>query len=177
MENLTKSRIIIHIGIFLLIVFIGFISRNIYSRIGFGPCVYKYKYTKSDIILYEDSFLFWDWNGVDKICNFKKENTEYCNFEINTVHGDYLKFDVVVSYDINASELTKNDLHLFLNGFGFLKNKDVLSYGFKTNIPKIQGRSIRDIEKDIENVVINSYGGIPSFVKDFDVNIKVSYLK
>ena len=178
MESLNKARLSVYIWLLVAGLFFGSIIWFVYSCVGIGPCVYKNIYTKSDIILYEDSILFWDSYGVDKICSYKKKNTEYCNFEINTVHGDFLKFDVVVNYEIDPSKLTKNDLYLFIDdGFGFLKDKSVLSYEFQTNIKEKDNRSVRDLENDIKKIVENLYSGLPSFIKDFDVGIKIYYIK
>lgn len=177
MENLTKARISIYIFCILILLFCSYLLGYIYSCIGFGPCVYKEYYSKSDIIKYEESALFWDSFGVNSLGVYKVNNVEYENFKIDTIYGDFIDFDIVISYDIDSKEISKNDLYLFIDEFRILRNKEFYSYLFR-RIKKInKDTSIEDIEKCIYDLLFYESVKDKLFIKNFDFKIKILKIK
>ena len=177
MEKLTKDRITIYLMGLISLFLIFELFSYLYSCIGIGPCVYKEVKTKSDIIKYEDSFLFWDSLGIERLGQYKINNTEFENFKINTVYGDYIDFDVVVNYDIDSKEISKYDLHLFIGEFNLLGCKDSISYCFKKMKDIDNSSSLKDVEKNIYESFFNSYVKDKVFIKNFDLKVKINKIE
>lgn len=174
MEKLTKDRISIYLIVLISLFLIFELLSYLYSCIGFGPCVYKELKTKSDVIKYEDSFLFWNASGIKQLGRYKINNTEFENFKINTVYGDYIDFDIVVNYDIDSNEISKYDLHLFIGEFNLLGKKDPISYCFQKMKNIDNSSSLKDVEKNIYELFFNSYVKDRIFIKNFDLKVKIN---
>lgn len=181
MENLSKALFGIYIKVFLILIVLGVGNCYIFSCIGLGPCIYKNKYT--DIPTYNDACIFFDPKGVKKICTYEEDCAESETFDIKTLNGDNIIFNLSIQYNIDPSMITKMDILSYCEDKTFsykMLNKDTLGYAFKTEVGKIkgQGRTISEIKNEI-NSIFEKYvnESAPAFVGDLKVRIELTFIE